>query len=157
MKLIYLLGSKIFSFLRKGHHHENKKNFEINFKNSGSHLGKNTKFFKPERMKLGKNLFIGDNVLINCSKGGTVIIGDNTSLAEGVKILSWYKDSLPSFPDNVIKKDVIIGRYCRIGYNAIIMPGVTIGDFCKISPSSVVYNDVPSKGLAMGNPAQIIK
>ncbi len=159
MNFINLFLSKIFQFLIACNYNQTKKNFKKNFKNSSSFLGKNSRFFfkNPDKIKLGNNLFIGENVLINASKGGSVTIGDNTSLSEGVKILTWYKESLPSFPDNIIIKDIVIGKKCRIGYNAIIMPGVTIGDYCKITPSSVVYTDVPSNGVAMGNPAQIIK
>ena len=159
MNLIYLFISKILEFLRKCYHYENKKKFKINFKNQSSYLGRNSKFFfkNSERIKLGNNLYIGENVLINCSRGGSITIGDNTGLAEGVKILSWYEDSLPSLPKKIVEKDVVIGKNCIIGYNCVIMPGVTIGDFCKISPLSVVYTDVPSKSVAMGNPAQIVR
>lgn len=159
MNFIYLFVSKILIFLRKCYHYEDKKKFKINFENQSSYLGKNSRFFFKDidQIKLGKNLYIGENVLINCSRGGSVTIGDNTGLAEGVKILSWYEDSLPSLPKKIIKKDIVIGKNCIIGYNAIIMPGVTIGDFCKISPLSVVYTDVPSNSVAMGNPAQIVK
>lgn len=157
MRLINFFVSKFKVLFRYFFQYLNKKNFENDFKNSGCYLGFNTRFFKPEKIKLGNNLFIGDNVFINCGKGGTVTVGDNTSLAQGVKILSWYKESLPSFPDNIIAKDVVIGKCCRIGYDAIIMPGVTIGDYSKVTPLSVVYTDVPPNGVAMGNPAQIIK
>jgi acetyltransferase-like isoleucine patch superfamily enzyme len=159
MNFINLFLSKIYQFLIVCNYNQTKKNFKINFKNSSSFLGKNSRFFfkNPDRIKLGNNLFIGENVLINVSRGGSVTIGDNTSLAEGVKIFTWYNESLPPIPDNIIIKDIVIGKKCRIGYNAIIMPGVTIGDSCKISPLSVVYTDVPSNGVAMGNPAEIIK
>ena len=159
MNFFYLFISKILKFLKKCNYYVDRKSFEINFKNSNSFVGEYSRFYfkNPDKIKLGKNLFIGENVLINCSRGGSVTIGDNTSLAEGVKILTWYNEALPSLPDNTIKKDVVIGKNCRIGYNSIIMPGVTIGDFCKIAPLSVVYTNVPTRGVAMGNPAQIIK
>ena len=95
---------------------------------------------------------------MNSGKGGSISIGDKTSIAEGVKILSWVKEMDEKNSEiRVIKKDVVIGKYCRIGYNVIIMPGVTIGESAKVSPSSVVYSDVPAKSVAMGNPAQIIR
>ena len=40
-----------------------------------------------------------------------------------------------------------IGKFCRIGYNVIIMPGVNIGDNVKISPLSVVVNDIPPNSI----------
>jgi len=157
MNFIYSLCSKILNFLKYGHYQKSKKNFKTNFMSDGYHIEPNARFYKPKNIKIGNNVFIGENVLINCAKGGSVSIGDNTSLAEGAKVLSWYKDSLPGFADNIIAKDVVLGKHCRIGYNAIIMPGVKIGDFCKISPSSVVYSDVPSNSIVIGNPAKVIK
>tara|TARA_Y100000389_G_C17343976_1_gene454861 strand:- start:2 stop:493 length:492 start_codon:yes stop_codon:yes gene_type:complete len=157
MRFINFFSSKLLFLFKFCHNYLNKKNFENYFKSSNCQIGLNSRFFKPQSIKIGNNVFIGENVLINCGKGGTVSIGDNTSLAEGVKVFSWYKDSLPGFPDNIIQKNVVLGKHCRIGYNAIIMPGVTIGDYCKISPSSVVYSDVQSESTAIGNPAKILK
>ncbi len=54
-------------------------------------------------------------------------------------------------------KNVIIGNNVWIGANCIIMPGVSIGDGSVITAGSVVIKDIPSKCLAGGNPAKIIK
>lgn len=52
---------------------------------------------------------------------------------------------------------VKIGDYSFIGCGAIIMPGVSIGDHCIIGAGSVVTRDVPSRCIAVGNPARIVK
>ena len=37
------------------------------------------------------------------------------------------------------------------------MPGITIGRYAIIGAASVVTHDVPDYGIAVGNPAKIIK
>ena len=148
---------KLFSFFKILKLYLETKKFESVFKNNTCEIGYNVKYYNSSNIFLGKEIFFGDNVLLNAAKGGTISIGDNTSLASDVKILSWIKDSDEKNREiKIIKKDVKIGRYCRLGYNVIIMPGVNIGDNVKISPSSVVANDVPSNSIVLGNPAEII-
>ncbi len=50
-----------------------------------------------------------------------------------------------------------VGRNCFIGGESLILPGVTIGDDCVIGAGSVVTKDVPSRSIAAGNPARIIR
>ena len=149
--------SKIFSFLKKFKLYIQRKKFEMMFKNKTCKVGYNVKCYNEANIFLGNEIFIGDNVLLNAAKGGSIKIGDNTSLASDVKIISWINNSDEKNRQiKIIQKDVEIGKYCRIGYNAIILPGVKIGDNVKISPSSVVAGDVPSNSIVLGNPAEII-
>ncbi|MEN9567707.1 MAG: hypothetical protein RLZZ69_2903 [Cyanobacteriota bacterium] len=55
------------------------------------------------------------------------------------------------------KGDTLVGNDVWIGYESIIMPGVTIGDGAIIAAKSVVVNDVPPYSIVGGNPAKIIK
>ena len=158
MNFFDLLISKIFGLFKNIEWYIQKKRFYNIFKNSTCDIGFNVRFFNSKNIVLGENIFFGDNVLINAGKGGKIYIGDNTALAEGIKILSWLKDvQNQNVKQKILGKDVFIGNNVRIGYNVIIMPGVKIGNNAKISPLSVVYNDIPSNGLAMGNPAEIIE
>lgn len=50
-----------------------------------------------------------------------------------------------------------VGKNCFIGGESLILPGVTIGDNCVIGAGSVVTRDVPSRSIAAGNPARIIR
>lgn len=50
-----------------------------------------------------------------------------------------------------------VGQNCFIGGGSIILPGVVIGDNCVIGAGSVVTKDIPSRSIAAGNPAQIIR
>jgi len=44
-----------------------------------------------------------------------------------------------------------------VGENAAILPGVTIGDGAIIGANAIVTQNIPPGGIAVGNPAKIIK
>lgn len=50
-----------------------------------------------------------------------------------------------------------IGVGSWIGQNVVVMPGVTIGECAIVGANSVVTQDIPSRAIALGNPAKVIK
>lgn len=124
-------------------------------------------------------LFEKNNVLyhypINHDK---LIIGKFSSIACGAKFLfnsaNHTLSSLSTYPFplffeewNLEKKDVtkswdnkgniIIGNDVWIGYEAVILAGVTIGDGAIIGTRAVVTKDVPPYTIVGGVPAKPIK
>ena len=65
------------------------------------------------------------------------------------------KRSVAASWDN--KGDIVIGNDVWIGYEAVIMAGVTIGDGAIIGARAVVTKDVPPYTVAGGIPAKPIK
>lgn len=55
------------------------------------------------------------------------------------------------------KGDIVVGNDVWIGYEAVIMAGVTIGDGAIIASRAVVTKDVPPYTIAGGVPAKPIK
>lgn len=55
------------------------------------------------------------------------------------------------------KGDTVIGNDVWIGYEVLVMPGVTIGDGAIIASRSVVSADVEPYTIVAGNPARTIK
>lgn len=55
------------------------------------------------------------------------------------------------------KGDIVIGNDVWIGYDAVIMSGVTIGDGAIIGTRAVVTKDVPPYAVVGGSPAKILK
>lgn len=47
-----------------------------------------------------------------------------------------------------------IGRNCRIGMGALILPGVRIGDGCVLGAGAVLTKDLDDYTIAVGNPAK---
>ena len=55
------------------------------------------------------------------------------------------------------KGDIVIGNDVWIGYEAVIMAGVTIGDGAIIGSRAVVTRDVPPYAIVGGVPAKLIR
>jgi virginiamycin A acetyltransferase len=55
------------------------------------------------------------------------------------------------------KGDTVIGNDVWLGYDALILPGVTIGDGAIIGAKAIVASDIPPYAIAAGNPARVIK
>lgn len=65
------------------------------------------------------------------------------------------KENVTEAWDN--KGDIVIGNDVWIGYDAVIMAGVTIGDGAIIGTRAVVTKDVPPYTIAGGVPAKEIR
>ena len=55
------------------------------------------------------------------------------------------------------KGDITLGNYVWIGYEAVILAGVTIGDGAIIGARAVVTRDVPPYAIVGGVPARLIR
>lgn len=55
------------------------------------------------------------------------------------------------------KGDIVIGNDVWIGFEAVIMAGVTIGDGAIIASRAVVTKDVPPYSIVGGTPAKLIR
>lgn len=126
---------------------------------------------------------IGDRVMINgsnfyCTKG--ITIGNDVLMSWGCTIADSNMHSIVSAdrikelavakkeydngtigdnPDleTINSAPIIIKDKVWIGFNCIIMKGVTIGEGAVIAAGSVVTKDVPDYAVAGGNPAKVIK
>lgn len=141
-------------------------------------LGKNgicrgllrVEYFGDGHITIGDDCYIGDDCLLSSSS--EIEIGSGTMLAHGVQIFD--NDSHPTNPAErqrdytaavstelqraqIASAPVRIGSQVWIGFNVIILKGVTIGDASIIAAGSVVTKDVPSHTLAAGNPAVNVK
>jgi len=87
---------------------------------------------------------------------GKLHIGDYTRIAMNVGIMS---GSHEVYNHKVfVENETIIGEYCWIGMNSVILPGVKLGDFTKVGAGSVVTKSFPDGYcIIAGNPAKLIK
>lgn len=78
-------------------------------------------------------------------------------------VMSWKKgvdeNKIGAYKDwtNVKKGKVVIKDKAWIGFNSIILKGVTVGEGAIIGAGSVVTKDVPDWTIVAGNPAKIIR
>jgi|TARA_Y100000815_G_scaffold53263_1_gene43270 acetyltransferase-like isoleucine patch superfamily enzyme len=101
-------------------------------------------------MDIGENTRISWGARLDKTNPKGIHIGDYTAVTSGASIVTH---------DFVHRewKDVHIGKNCFLGYNCIILPGVTIGDGCIISGNTVVGRDVPPNSVVMGNPGRVVE
>lgn len=109
--------------------------------------------------------------------GDKLVIGKFCAIAHGVKFImnganhklsgistypfqifgnGWEK-VMPAPGELPYKGDTVIGNDVWIGYEALVMPGVTIGDGAIISSRAVVVADVAPYTIVGGNPAKAIR
>jgi carbonic anhydrase/acetyltransferase-like protein (isoleucine patch superfamily) len=87
-----------------------------------------------------------------------ITIGEGTLIGAGCLICDSDMHEVPLGSDHPVKAAPIhIGDHVFIGANCTILKGVTIGDGAVIGAASVVRQDIPPGGIAVGNPAQIIR
>lgn len=123
--------------------------------------------------------FEKNNVLYHYPiNGDTLRIGKFCSIAYGAKFLfasaNHTQTSVSTYPFPIFfeewdldigdvtsawdhKGDIIIGNDVWIGYEAVIMAGVTIGDGAIIGARAVVTKDVPPYTIVGGVPAKKIR
>lgn len=106
-----------------------------------------------------------------------LVIGRFCAIAAGVRFLlpgANHADLGPStFPfgvfgppwDNTMdlvmaaqsRGDTVVGSDVWLGYQALVMPGVTIGHGAVVAAASVVSRDVPPYAVVAGNPARLVR
>ncbi len=107
---------------------------------------------------------VGNDVLI--SWGCTIMDNDAHSLVWEERkndLLDWKKGleekKIGFYKDwsHVKGKPIVIKDKAWIGFNSIILKGVTIGEGAVVGAGSVVREDVPDYSLVIGNPAKVVK
>ena len=115
--------------------------------------------FNPE-LKIGDGTYIGHRChIIVCDK---MTIGKDVTIADNVYItdnLHGFEDiSCGVMPQSLkIPGPVTIEDEAWIGERVCIMPNVTIGKHSVIGANSVVTKDIPPYSVAVGCPARVIK
>ncbi len=68
-----------------------------------------------------------------------------------------WESAMPAQGDLPYKGDTVIGNDVWMGYEALVMPGVSIGDGAIVAACSVVSADVPPYTIVAGNPARPVR
>lgn len=130
------------------------------------------------------NIKIGDHVVINQGtrvfSAAQITIGDDVMISWGCNIVDSNMHSLHSADrlhdtrtareairthtmgqnvdtSRIVSRPVCIKEGAWIGFNAIILKGVTVGKGAIVGAGSVVTKDVPDYAVVAGNPARVVK
>lgn len=113
--------------------------------------------------KVGKNVFIGDHVVIDLNHADLIFIDDFAHITGGCRLLCHQRD-LKGYcvGDNAADcgyrlGEIHIGKGCMIGMETMIMPGVTVGEGAIVGAGSLVTKDIPAWTIAAGRPAKVVK
>lgn len=126
-------------------------------------IGKGVNIKSSFQCDYGSNIYVGDNVFVNCNcvftDVGKIEIGDDTFIGPQVGI---YTVNHPLDPVERKKgvqraQNVKIGKNCWIGGHATINPGVTLGDNVVVASGAVVTKSFGDNVLLAGVPAKVLK
>lgn len=129
------------------------------------HVGRGTRLWAPNEMKIGDCVYFGKNVTIecNCTIGRYALIANNVAivgrrdhdfraLGIPVRLSPWIGNS----SDPKALAAAIIGDDVWIGYGAIVLSGTAIGRGAIVGAGSVVTKDVADYAIVSGNPAVVV-
>lgn len=94
-------------------------------------------------VKIGQNVWIGYDAIIETSYPHLVTIEDDAAIHARVMIVAHFRE----------RHGVRICRGVTLGPGVIVMPNVTIGEFSVVTAGSVVTKSIPERTLVQGNPA----
>ncbi len=97
-------------------------------------------------VKIGKNVWIGYDAIIETSCPELVTIRDRAAIGIRATIIAHNRE----------QRGVLIEEDATLGTGAIVLPAVTIGRGAMVTAGSVVTKSVPPKTMVQGNPAQPI-
>lgn len=109
----------------------------------------------PSGTSIGKDVFIGERVLLDWEFGHLITIEDRATIVAGARVLC--HDAASNRRLGVTWcAPVLVGKRAFIGADALIMPGVTIGDDAVVAAGAVVTKDVAPGAVVAGIPAAVI-
>lgn len=117
--------------------------------------GSTTLCHRLRGVRMGRDVFIDRFAVIDGSFPERITVEDEVRISPGAAVLAHYEPgvTLAAFTAPYVL-DVRLCRFCFIGVNAVIMPGVTVGEGAIVTSGSVVLSDVPPYTVVSGNPAK---
>lgn len=132
----------------------------------GLHVGKRTRIWAPDHVVIGRDVYIGKDVSIecNCRIGDYCLIANRVAfvgrddhdfhaIGVPVRFSPWIGGDAERLPAS---HEIVVGDDVWIGYGAILLTGISIGRGSIIAAGSVVTRDVQSYSIVAGVPARVL-
>src|SRR5574344_2064103 len=113
-------------------------------------------FLKRLGCKVGKNVFVGDHVVVDENHANLITIEDHVHIASGSRLLCHHRELSDSCVGDDDAKlgyrlgEIILKKGCLIGMESFVMPGVTVGEGAIVGAGSLVNFDIPAWTIAAG-------
>jgi len=136
--------------------------------------------FRPDRIRIGSNVYIGHNAILRAYESNHLVIGDGTWIGQGcylnsaggieigpgvgigpcVKIMTSRHGEegreVPVLLCDLEFARVTVEEGSDVGIGAILLPGVTVGRGSIVGAGAVVTRDVEPYSVVAGVPARKI-
>jgi acetyltransferase-like isoleucine patch superfamily enzyme len=109
-------------------------------------------FICDSRIEVGDYALISWNVVFMDTYGVSLDPAERRKQLESLPFGSSRR-----MPRGAPAKPIRIGRNVWVGFDCVVLPGVTIGDGSVVGARSVVTEDVPPYTVVAGNPARMIR
>lgn len=127
-----------------------------------SHIGSNSVIGYCTEVK---HSYIGDNCWFHSNYVGNSIIDDDCSLGAGTVLANFRLDETnirivvgeTAVDTGYDKLGAMMGRGCRIGINAGLMPGLRVGPGCFVGPHVCLREDLQANKTALAHSAYSVE
>lgn len=116
------------------------------------------RFHRWRGVAIGKDVFIGTDVILETSYPHLIEIGDDVSIGIRTTLVGHFRSSAEEMRRIKDKnhKTVHIGNHVFVGPHVVILPNVTVGNGAVIAAGSVVNRSVEPMTMVRGNPAKVV-
>jgi virginiamycin A acetyltransferase len=111
--------------------------------------------YGPERLIIGRFCAIASGVRFILPGANHADLGPST-FPFGIFGEPWA-DTMDLVMGASSRGDTVVGNDVWLGYQALVLPGVTIGDGAVVAAASVVASDVAPYAVVAGNPARVVR
>jgi acetyltransferase-like isoleucine patch superfamily enzyme len=114
---------------------------------------------KPDNISFGSNIFLGRNVYLNAYE--KIEIGNFCIIAADCKLITanhkYRYSDIPIDQQGYECRPIKLHDNVWLGYDVIILPGVSLGKGCVVGAGSIVTKSFGDNTVIAGCPAKIIK
>jgi virginiamycin A acetyltransferase len=112
--------------------------------------------YGPERLIIGRFCAIASGVRFLMPGANHADLGPST-FPFVIFGPPWAERTLDLVMSAPSRGDTVVGHDVWLGYQALVLPGVTIGHGSVVAAASVVAGDVPPYAVVAGNPARVVR